>query len=285
MFDDTTLSATSKKQYTTKLQQWLAFSASSITDLEADPQYAMETLHAAPIAQTPTNRHLYLSAMVAYVQHIAEDKSRLHEWKKVQMENSEPLREHYGTKEPTERQKDKHIAWPTLEAKRLTLPQGSQERLLLTLYTCMEPVRADYYATALIKEGEDTEEPNYIVLSDPPRLILTDFKTKKRYHTLENQFPPVVAEELKSSLEKHPRSYLFVTETNAPYTRKLFSNWACRALTRILGQPMTLTALRHLYITEKISEALPLEEMKEIAKKMGHSREMQRDYQWMGGTL
>jgi hypothetical protein len=38
--------------------------------------------------------------------------------------------------------------------------------------------------------------------------------------------------------------------------------------------------LRHLYISQKIKEETPLAEMKEMAKKMGHSREMQRGYEW-----
>jgi hypothetical protein len=69
-------------------------------------------------------------------------------------------------------------------------------------------------------------------------------------------------------------------DKKTPFTRKMFSNWACKTLTRVLKHAMTLTVLRHLYITEKIKENTPLEQMKEIAKKMGHTREMQRSYDW-----
>ncbi len=43
---------------------------------------------------------------------------------------------------------------------------------------------------------------------------------------------------------------------------------------------MTLTVLRHLYISEEVKKEKPLEELKEIAKKMGHTRAMQRAYDW-----
>jgi hypothetical protein len=60
-------------------------------------------------------------------------------------------------------------------------------------------------------------------------------------------------------LEKRPRKYLFVGEDKKlPYSsRKMFSNWACRTLTRALGRPMTLTVLRHIYITKKIKDDTP----------------------------
>ena len=69
-------------------------------------------------------------------------------------------------------------------------------------------------------------------------------------------------------------------DKQSPFTRKLFSNWACRTLTRILKQPMTLTVLRHIYITNKIKMNTPIKELRDIATKMGHSRDLQRIYEW-----
>jgi hypothetical protein len=277
---NTALSASSRTQYEKKLTQWVEYTNTPLDELVATPDASVQKLYASPhLCQTPTNRHLYLSAMVAYLTHVT--KGNAVRWKEIQMENNEPLREHYARKEPTEKQRNKQMEWEQIHRIRVALPVGTPERLLLTLYTCMEPLRADYYATEIIPEGGDSKEENYVEMTIPPRLVVRDFKTKKKYEKIENTLPPDVEEEVRASLVKHPRAYLFVGEDKkSPYPRKLFSNWACRTLTRILAQPMTLTVLRHLYISQKIKEETPLAEMKEMAKKMGHSREMQRGYEW-----
>ena len=292
-FDTTTLSKTTKNMYSKKLAQWVEFTKDkTLYELLTESDMAMTALTTAPqIKHSPTNHHVYISALVGFITHIypkitVEDKKKNSEeilkgWKEIQQGNWEPLSEHYAKNEPTERQKDKLMDIDEIETIRQTLQKGSPERLLLTLYTRMEPVRADYYATEIIQENCESKEENYINLTPTSgRLVIRDFKTKHRYEKIENSLPDEIVEEIHTSLEHAPRDYLFVTDENRPYTRKLFSNWACRALTRVLNQPMTLTVLRHLYITKKIQDNTPLEDMKEIAKKMGHSRDMQRAYEW-----
>jgi len=281
-FAQTSLGKSSQKQYVSKLTQWLSYTAyQTIAELVAHPTEATATLYAVkPIAQTPTNRHVYLSAVVAYLTHVLKaTPETLDPWKELQKENWEPLADHYAQNEPTEKQKDKVMEPAKIEEIRQSLEPGTLERLLLTFYTKMEPVRADYYATEIIRTGEESKEENYITL-DTRKLVVRDFKTKQSHKAIENTLPEEVAEELNKSLRLYPRSYVFVMEDKkTPFARKLFSNWACRTLTRILHQPMTLTVLRHLYITEKIKTHTP-EERREMAKKMGHSRGMQTAYAW-----
>jgi hypothetical protein len=282
-FLGTSLGPTSQNQYAKKIAQWVSYTEKkSLEYLMDHSEEALDALKEAPIKQTATNIHLYISAMVGYVMHINKKEDKIKEWKGLQQINWEPLSEHYAKNEPTEKQKDKVIEWSKIEEIRESLEEGSFERLLLSFYTLMEPIRADYYATEIIVEGEESKEDNYIKLTNQKaNLIVTDFKTKNKYEKIENTLCEKLQRELKISLEKYPRKYLFVMEDKMkPYTRKLFSNWACRTLTRILKQQMTLTVLRHLYISEKIKEETPLEELKEIAKKMGHSRDMQRVYDW-----
>lgn len=292
-FDTTTLSKTTKTLYSKKLAQWVDFTKEKMLyELLTEPDMAMTALTTSPyIKHSATNHHVYISALVGFVTHIypkthigEENKNSeeiLKEWKEIQKGNWEPLSEHYAKNEPTERQKDKQMDINEIEAIRQTLKKGSPERLLLTLYTRMEPVRADYYATEIHHEPYESKEENYIILTPTTgHVVINDFKTKNRYEKIVNMMPEDVFDEVKTSLQDNPRTYLFITDDNGPYTRKLFSNWACRALTRVLNQPMTLTVLRHLYITKKIKENTSLEDLKEIAKKMGHSRDMQRVYDW-----
>jgi hypothetical protein len=278
----TSLGASSQNQYIKKLVQWVSYRDKSLEYLINNKEEALEILKEAPIKQTATNHHVYISAIVGYLTHVVKKENKIKEWKEIQRGNWEPLSEHYAKNEPSEKQKDKVIEWSKIEEVRESLEEGSFERLLLSFYTLMEPIRADYYATEIIKDGEESKEENYIKLTNEKAIVIVnDFKTKNKYNKIENTLNEKLNRELRVSLEKYPRKYLFVMEDREkPYTRKLFSNWACRTLTRVLKQQMTLTVLRHLYISEKIKEETPLDELKEIAKKMGHSRDMQRVYDW-----
>jgi hypothetical protein len=276
----------------------------SLSALLLHPEQALTALSACgdSVKQTPTNRHVFLSAVVAYLTHCGGDSSGgavdsvelLRTWKAHQRENWEPLSEHYANHEPTALQRDKAvIPYQQILQCRDALERGSFERLLLSFYTMMEPLRADYFATEIVHGGGSAEtavaavaaatEENILVLLSPTsvELKVRDFKTKHRHPVIENSLPLSLIRELHASLDRYPRRYLFVKEDKrSPFTRKEFSSWACSTLSRVLRQPMTLTVLRHLYITEKVAVDTPLADMKEIAKKMGHSRGMQRAYEW-----
>jgi len=294
-FSRTTLAPSSQKQYVKKLTQWIEHTPlHTVDDLIENSDEAMECLgRIETIKHTATNHHMYISALVAYLTHIYPSleksdekvtygKERLLHWKEIQKENSEPMSEHYGKNEPTENQKEKVMPYDAIVKIRDTLESGSFERLLLCFYTMMEPLRADYYAMEIVGSEDDSKEENILIrTSAETRILVRDFKTKKRHTTIENKLPALLHNELTRSLERYPRSYVFVMEDKrSPFTRKLFSNWSCRTLTRVLCHPMTLTVLRHLYISEQVKKETPLEELKEMAKKMGHTRAMQRAYDW-----
>jgi hypothetical protein len=284
-FSKTSLSLASQRQHAKKLAQWIEHTEEKTIDVIINnPEMALKALSSVEtMKQTATNRHLFISAIVAYLTHVIPDKKEtLLKWKEIQKRNSEPMSEHYASNQPTEQQKDKWMEYSSILEKRDELEKGSFERLLLCFYTMMEPIRADYFSTEIVKEGSESKEENYIICSDTEaRIVIRDFKTKKSHERIENVLPAELYEELKVSLTRYPRSYLFVIDDKkTPFTRKMFSNWACKTLTRVLKHAMTLTVLRHLYITEKIKAETPLEKMKEIAKKMGHTRDMQRVYGW-----
>jgi hypothetical protein len=294
-FAPTALSPTSKSQYSLKIAQWLIYLTPtskqnrSLYTLLYNPQQSYQSLITTPaIKHSPQNHHIYISAVVAFIKHIIKDEALFNQWKEIERTNSIPIIDHYENNSPSENQKDKHISFKDIQTIRQSLPKGSTERLLLSFYTLIEPIRADYFATEIVSPTQTPTEENYIVLapsiSSPTaaQLMVQDFKTKQKYRAIENQIPQELLSELIDSLKLCPRKYLFTTPENPqqPFNRKLFSNWACRTLSRVLKQPMTLTALRHIYISNKIQSKTPTSELKEIAKKMGHSRDMQRVYEW-----
>jgi hypothetical protein len=293
VFNQTQLSQTSKTQYALKLSQWLIYltptaqQSRTLYTLLYNPKQSYASLQTTPaIKHSPQNHHIYISSAVAFINHILKDQFLLKAWKDIERTNSAPIAEHYEDNKPSELQSTKLISFQDIQTIRQALPKGSIERLLLSFYTVIEPIRADYFATEIITSASQTPiEENYIIFTPTQaKIVVQDFKTKAKYEKIENLLPTELYEELKLSLQKQPRKYLFTTPENPsmPFNRKLFSNWACRTLTRVLKQPMTLTTLRHLYITNKIQSRTPTSELKEIAKKMGHSRDMQRVYEWSG---
>jgi hypothetical protein len=281
----TTLGETSQIQFAKKISQWVQYNTEkTLLWLISNPEESMKSLtETEKIKHSPSNHHLYISSIVGYLTHVYRTHPNLEKWKIIQKKNWEPLAEHYLDNKPTEIQQNKNISYQELIGVLEKLEKGSFERLLIAFYTLIEPIRADYYATKILRnKSDESEEENYLVLSEKECVLyVNDFKTKSRHSRIENKLSDILLNELNESLNKYPRDYLFVMEDKkSPFTRKLFSNWACRTLTRVLKQPMTLTALRHIYITHKIQTLKSKEELQEIAKKMGHTRSMQQAYVW-----
>jgi len=257
----------------------MEYSKKHITDLIRNPEEAMELLPNFPITHTPENHHAYITPMTAYAKHVMKDQLLENKWKDIKKMNWEPIQDRYDENRPSEHQKEQIMPFEDILRIREGLEKGSVERLLVSFYSLMEPNRADYFATELVKAGQESKEENYIM--DGKYLVLKDFKTKAIYKKIENTLSEELQDELKASLEKRPRNYLFVREDGTPYpNRKQFSSWACRTLSRALKHPMTVITMRHLYIKHQIHNKTP-QELKEIARKMGHTRALQRAYEWI----
>jgi hypothetical protein len=202
-------------------------------------------------------------------------------WRELLKENWVPIQDHYDSNEPTEKQKDMVVPFDTLVEALGKLKTGTPEHLLLAFYTKVPPVRAEYFEMRLIFEGDKIpEEGNYIIMKEG-KLVIHDFKANRTCPTIETIISDEVMGWVRESLMKKTRNYLFVTPTeNKPYGRTQFSNWACRTLKYIFNKPMNLTVLRHIYITHMIANKMPVSELKQLAKNMGHSRTAQRMYDW-----
>jgi hypothetical protein len=276
------LTEQTRQKYATTLMKWMTHSTKHLTDLLQHPEEAIQLLSTFPIKHTPENHHTYLTPMVAYLHYVAKEPQLEEKWTILKRTNWEPIQQRYDENRPSENQTNQLMSFEEILAIRETLPMGSIERLLLSFYSVVEANRADYFATELITTPQESTEENYIV--DGMYLVLTDFKTKATYKKIDNTLSEEVQEELRESLRKRPRRYLFTREDNTPYpNRKQFSNWACRTLTTVLKHPMTLTTMRHLYIGHHMKNKTP-KELTDMAKKMGHTRSMQRAYEWVSPT-
>ena len=114
-------------------------------------------------------------------------------------------------------------------------------------------------------------------------MVLNDYKTKKKYGTIQIPIPEPLYELIKecktSGICKN--DYIFTNSLGGPYDRNQYSGYAVRMLERLFGRPVTLTTLRHSY-TSSLDYNRPIRELNEIAHSMGHSVGVQHMYRWDG---
>ena len=204
-------------------------------------------------------------------------------WKELRQITYNLANSYRMEQEPSKGQSEKSgvsLSLKDLTQKRDTLKQGTLDHLLIGFYTYLPPVRADYYATQIVKQGEQPTEPNYIEWNpDRSRVVITDFKTARMYKEITNDLPDELHRSLTLSLESQPRSYLFVNKEGNPFTRNGFSIWASNRLLAIFQKGLTLTMLRHIYISS-LDFNLPPSTLKQIGDTMGHHLSQQLLYKW-----
>jgi hypothetical protein len=258
---------------------------------------------------TMTNLRNYVASILAILRHsphiaptIPDRVEYYHLWLSIMNQTSEPMRDRQRQHLPTVIQSNKMGSQLTFEQlieqrNHLALQCASYSTedlinnnqcvnnmyglLLLSMYTYIYPVRADYYATEIVKDGCESTVPNYIrFTSDHTELVIQDFKTAKRYPPIRyDRLPNELHQIISRSLELLPRTYLFQKSNGMPYTRNSFSQWASKLLRQLFGVEMTLTLIRHQFITT-LSMDLPVTELERIGKLMGHSLTLQRLYKW-----
>ena len=303
-FANAPIHTTSRKIYNTKLNEWLQFMPeyfNSVACIAMFPDLSLRVLQTNLKNNSPSNRHLYIVAIMSFIRHhYTELTQQLHtdaiqtareRWVAINCENEAPIVQRRLENKPTEMQMKKggsQLSYEQIIAVRDELPVGSIERLLISMYTMIPPVRADYFATEIV--SGDTAEPvmpNYIRLREDgtATVVLKDFKTVKVFKQITNELPVELIEQLRASLEKTPRSYLFLNAVGKPHTRNSFTLWARRILSKIFGTDFTLIFFRHSYSTHYTMthdlRSMTDAQIKEISDKMGHSSEMFRAYRWI----
>lgn len=294
-FENTNLSDRSKKMYSQSVDKWIQFMPSKYQSVEyiiSNPKIAYNCLINSLQTNTPENRHIYLSGAMAVVRHCPDickkiknlDNLKL-QWEKLIKDNSQPIIERRLENKPTPMQQLKggsDITLHEVQQKRLSLEKGSMSRLLLSMYILIPPVRADYHSAQIVYPGDKINYPNYIIIDNTNiKLVITEYKTAKIYgQIVHEKLPKELHDEIILSLQKQPRQFLFTNAQNKPYTRDAFSKWSSRLLEKIFDTDMTLTLIRHLYISSLDFNKMTTKELDKISKHMGHSLNMQSQYRW-----
>ena len=166
-----------------------------------------------------------IAAVLAIFKHnknLEKDLSKPHEkWQDAYKKLSERLDDRYKTNKPSDKQNDGYVPFADIETKRESLPKGSPDRLLLAMYTLIRPLRGDFNKIRIYtgRMPAKTDE-NYIHLTAKDKdseLVLTEYKTAKKNGEYRRNLPATLVAEIKASLAKRPRDYLFVKTDGEPF--------------------------------------------------------------------
>jgi len=297
-FTNTHLNPKTYKPYNSKLNKWIGLmppDRNNIQYILAHPNLSVVTLRkhlAENNVDTFVNLHSYLKAIISCVEHnphffdqVSDEDSKkcMTRWKEMMSYAFQQSTQYRLEQKPSPTQALKagsSLRLTDLRQKCDELEDGSIEKLLIAFYIYVPPVRADHYATEILKFGETPSQPNHIIFSNSKAYLkLTDFKTAPVYKSIEYELPSDLYRLLSISLQSHPRNYLFVTEHGKPFTRDSFSKWASRKLLTVFKKEFTLTMFRHIYISNIDIQSSP-EILFEISRRMAHSITQQMLYRW-----
>ena len=300
-FTDTHLNPKTFKPYNSKLNKWIALmppDKNNIQHIITHPNFSVVTLRkhlAENNVDTFVNLHSYLKAILSCIEHnpqfidnlTQEESDKItSRWREMMSYAFQQSTQYRLEQKPSPTQALKagsSLRLSDIRQKYNELDDKSIEKLLIAFYIDVPPVRADHYATEILKFGEIPSQPNYIFMSNSKSYLkITDFKTSAVYKSIDYYLPPELHNLLSLSLKEFPRKYLFTNEQGKPFNRDSFSKWASMKLTRIFKKEFTLTMFRHIYISD-LDLNSSTEILFDIGQKMGHSLTQQHLYKWKEG--
>lgn len=169
----------------------------------------------------------------------------------------------------------------------LSNPRRSQQYLLIRLYKDHPPKRLDYGSLRVYKRAPQDAPGNYIIV--PPRgvvtLVLQEYKTAKSMGMFTEKIPVGISNDIRASLQQHPREYLFTGRGGAPMSDAAYGMYVRRTFQELTGKNAGVSALRHAYITANCNPATTtVQELDNTAHSMLHSPAMQRQYHIVTGS-
>lgn len=276
------LSENSKKSYLDRLKVIEKLSNGDLEDVVKNPKKYIEIIKTTYPAEK--SRRAYLAAIIAMFRYanLMAKKEELKQYRIAYQIEDKNVQEKYKKNIASDRHKKGYVDFKEIVKMRDTLTPGSFGKLLLSMYTYIPPVRCDFNDTKIYKTTPksttpDLDKQNYIIL-DPPKLIMNHYKTAVTKKQYVKELPRELIEEIKRSLEKHPREYLFITSDGSPMLPNTYIKWVSNALLKIFGKPLTITIIRHSYINSLNLQKLSEKQKEKIACDMCHSVDMQKQY-------
>ena len=293
LFPDGAVSASTKKQYINQVKKWMKLSTT-------DSVEHIITTHDACIRlldtfqQSDHSKKLMVAAICALIKHNDVFRNRYRTaglaWSATLKKMNKSQFDRDASLEPTQREIVNWVEWSDVLKKERELAEhafGSDEHLVLALYTHLDPMRADFghVRIAIDKKNAkqyDSARDNHLYLTHKPGksfIVLHTYKTAKSYGRFARYIPDGLARIIAANLDSNPREWLVVDVIGRPYAnRNSFVKFTNRILECIFEKKFTIRLLRHSRISAIDFNSTTPKELLRIGKNMQHSIGMQQMY-------
>lgn len=247
-----------------------------------------------------TRKNVLTTLLVLFREHkpLMETHTDIHaKWKKLHDDLVRLQEAKIKRSEPEDKQIEKYTSYEEIEAKYAelkkktphTTERSSMQYLLLSILVHLRPKRADLGAVRIVHDTDPrTTTDNYIVLrkKGTSYLVMNIYKTSKYYQTVEEDLTNELVTDIRDSLRRWPRNYLFRKDDGEPMSNNTYTVFVKTTFEQLFGRATGVSLLRHIYITEKLDfDDMTLEEQETEAKYMLHTSGLQRRYKWPKKTL
>jgi hypothetical protein len=280
------INTNTKKAYIQRLKSLSKTYDRSLIEILKNPKDMIDLLKSKHAKMTTfKNTITPILAMVRYCPDLKKYEAEVTLWKDALDSSFQKIEEDVMKGNVSKRMLDGYIPFGEFAKKRLDLPVGSYQRLLVACYSLVPPLRADWNRVAVYEELPKDPEPNHILIKRRVRttdMILTigEFKTAKTFGKLTETLPRELVKEIQKSLEMNPREWLFINRQGEPFTASGFSKFTLEWFKKIYKKPITIQILRHSFLSAIDWNQLTLEQRQELGATMGHSWQQGQRYVW-----
>jgi hypothetical protein len=197
--------------------------------------------------------------------------------------------------EKTQKQMENWMTWPEVEEVYKTLKTNVllkpvsevkynimskrlyADYMLLSLYVLFPPRRAlDYFAMVITKDGvmEDETLNYYNVRSN--KFVFNVYKTAGSYGQESFEVSPYLQQVILDHIEAFELTHMSYLLRNQDNVAPESVNWVTKTLNRIFDKKISVSMLRHIYLTSAYGETV--KKMELDSKAMSHSTTQQREY-------
>ena len=177
---------------------------------------------------------------------------------------------------PSEKQACHYIKLEDLQ-NRVAKITDITDKLLLSLYVDIPPVRLDYGNVLIVDKFKDIPSnddlQNYYAIRENT-ILLRDYKTKKIYGENKYKLLPQHKTLIKKIIANTGQKYLFInSKTGEPYNNNKFGIYLTSVLKKYFEKCLTLLDLRHIYASHYSLEKYGIDKVRLVAESMLHSVE------------
>jgi integrase len=229
-------------------------------------------------------RKAYYIAIVATLMTMKKGFTRpLEIYRQKQLEYNTAQSKIYDEQILSPGEKEKFLTWQDIVAIRekmkgdtdmSIMSKAFQDLVIISLYTYLPPARLDYGALKIVHALPEKLTGNYYYINSvDPEIVLTNYKTAKRYGNHHIKITGELSLLLKKYVSLLPEDAVYLLENvNDDFMSEgTLSRRISSVFEKYAGKNISVNILRHSYVTYHMEGQKSKREMDEFAKGLMHS--------------